>query len=102
MLDIANLHHRETGVRIAKVLPFENRYIVLLDDYEASQARLWANLRCLGHEGDLVWAASTPSSSDMFTDMAWHEGRLVARTWECFMITLDPNTGRILEQVFTK
>ena len=89
-------------MRVAKVLPFENHYIVLLDCDEAAQAQLWDSLRCLGPEGDLVWAASTPSSSDVFTDVMWNEGRLVALTWECFMITLDPNTGRILEQVFTK
>jgi hypothetical protein len=69
MQDIADLHYRATGVRVSQILPFEGDYIVLLDYYDASQARIWANLRRLRSDGDVVWAASTPSSSDMFTDV---------------------------------
>jgi hypothetical protein len=102
MPDIAELHQLATGVRVSKVLPCEDDYIVLLDYYGASQARLWANLRRLRSDGGVVWAASTPSPSDMFTDVEWYDGRLTAWTWECFMITVDPKTGRLLEKVFTK
>jgi hypothetical protein len=102
MLDIAELHQRATGVSVAKVLPCEGDYIVLLDYHQASQVRLWANLRRARSNGDVVWAASTPSSSDMFTDVEWRDGRLIAWTWECFMITLDPGTGQFVEKVCTK
>jgi hypothetical protein len=32
----------------------------------------------------------------MFTDVDWRDGRLIAWTWESSMITVDPNTGRVL------
>lgn len=102
MADIAELHQRATGVPISKILPCERDYIVLLDYYHASQARLWANLRRLRSNGEVVWSASAPSSSDMFTDMEWRDGRLFVWTWEGFMITVDPETGRFLEKGFTK
>jgi hypothetical protein len=102
MLDIADLHGRATGVRVSKALPCGDDHIVLLDYYQASQSRVWANLRRLKSNGDVVWAASTPSSSDIFTEVDWRDGRLVAWTWECFMITVDQETGRPIEVVFTK
>jgi hypothetical protein len=52
--------------------------------------------------GEVVWAAFTPGASDIFTDVAWRDGHLVARTWECFMITVDQETGRPVEVLFTK
>ena len=61
--------HRATGVRVSKVLPCEDDYIVLLDHYHASQARLRANVRRLRSDGVVVWAVSTPGSSDIFTDV---------------------------------
>ena len=52
--------------------------------------------------GDVVWAASTPGSSDIFTDVDWRDERLVAWTWECFKITVDQETGRPVDVLFTK
>jgi hypothetical protein len=102
MPDIAELHQSATGVRVSKVLPCEDDYIVLLDYHDASKARLEANLRRLHSDGSVVWAATTPNSNGMFTDVEWRDGRLTAWTWEGFIITVDPRTGRLLEKVFTK
>jgi hypothetical protein len=101
-MDIADLHERATGVRVSKTLPCADDYIVLLDYEQASRSKLWANLRRLKSTGELVWAASTPSSSDIFTDVDWCDGRLVASTWECFKITVDQETGRPVDVLFTK
>src|SRR5260370_37400806 len=87
---------------VSKTLPCGDDHIVLLDHYQASQSKVWVNLRRLKSTGDVVWAASTPSSSDIFTDVDWRDGRLVARTWECFMITADQETGGPVEGLFTK
>jgi hypothetical protein len=102
MPDIADLHERATGVRVSKALPCGDDHIVLLDYYQASQSKVWANLRRVRSTGDIVWAATAPNSSDIFTDVDWRDGRLVARTWECFMITVDQETGRPVEVIFTK
>ena len=102
MPDTADLHARAIGVRVSKALSCGDDHIVLLDYQEASQSKVWANLRRVRSTGDIVWAASTPSSSDIFTDVDWRDGRLVAWTWECFMITVDQETGRPVEVTFTK
>jgi len=102
MVDVAGLQERATGVRVSKTLPCGDDHIVLLDYYQASQAKLWANLRRVNSSGTVVWAASTPSSSDIFTDVAWRDGHLVTWTWECFMITVDQETGKPVDVLFTK
>jgi hypothetical protein len=102
MPDIADLHERATGVRVSKALPCGDDHIVLLDYYQAAQSSVRANLRRVKSTGDVVWAASTPSSCDIFTMVDWRDGRLVAWTWEGFMITVDQETGKPIEVVFTK
>ena len=102
MMNIADLHERATGVRVSKVLPCGDDHIILLDYFQASQSRVWANLHRLKSTGAVVWEACTPSSSDIFTDVDWRDGRLVAWTWEGFMITVDQETGRPVEVGYTK
>ena len=102
MVDIADLQERATGVHVSKTLPCGDDHIVLLDYYQASQSKLWENLRRVNSAGTLVWAASAPGSSDIFTDIAWRDGRLVAWTWEGFMITVDQETGKPGDAIFAK
>jgi hypothetical protein len=52
--------------------------------------------------GDVVWAASAPGSGDIFTNVDWRDGHLVAWTWQCFMITMDHETGKPIDVLFTK
>ena len=102
MVDIADLQERTTGVHVSKTLPCGDEHIVLLDYYQASQSKLWANLRRVNSAGTLVWRASAPGSSDIFTDIAWRDGSLVAWTWEGFTITVDQETGKPIDVIFTK
>ena len=102
MVDIADLQERATGVHVSKTLPCGDDHIVLLDYYQASQSKLWANLRRVDSAGTVVWAASAPGSSDIFTDIAWRDQRLVVWTWEGFMITVDQETGKPVDVIFTK
>jgi hypothetical protein len=102
MLDIAELQERATGVRVFKTLPCGDDCIILLGYYEASQTKLRANLRRLKMTGEVVWMASAPGSSDIFINADLRGGRLVAWTWEGFMMTVDHDTGRVDEAVFTK
>jgi hypothetical protein len=102
MADIVDLQERATGVHVSKTLPCGDDRIILLDYYQASQSKLWANLRRVNSAGAVVWAASAPGSSDIFTNVDWRDGCLIAWTWECFMITLDQETGKLIEVLFTK
>jgi hypothetical protein len=101
-VDIADVQERATGGHVSKTLPCGDDQIVLLDYDQASQSKLRANLRRVNPAGALVWAASAPGSSDIFTDVAWRDGRLVAWTWESFMITVDQETGKPVDVLFTK
>jgi hypothetical protein len=102
MADVADLQERATGIRVSKTLPCGDDYIVLLDSDQASRSKLWANLRRVKSAGAVVWATSAPSSSDIFTDVAWRDGHLVAWTWQCSMITVDQETGKPVDVLFTK
>jgi outer membrane protein assembly factor BamB len=102
MVDIVDLQERATGVHVSKTLPCGDDHIVLLDYDQASRSKLRANLRRVKSDGTVVWAASAPGSNDIFTNVAWRDGLLVAWTWECFMITVDQETGKPVEVLFTK
>ncbi|HWS96934.1 MAG TPA: hypothetical protein VN620_10745, partial [Candidatus Methylomirabilis sp.] len=47
MPDTAGPHEGATGVDVSKTLPCSDGHIVLLDYYQASQSKVWANLRRL-------------------------------------------------------
>ena len=102
MSEIADSHESATGIDVSKTLPCSDGQVVLLDYYQASQSKIRANLRRLTSTGDLVWAASPPNPGDLFTNVDYRDGRLVAWTWEGFMITIDLETGKPLEALFTK
>lgn len=102
VVDIAEMQESATGVHVSRTLTCGDDYIVLLDYYEASRSRFWPNLRRVKSDGTVVWAKCAPRSSDIFTDVAWCDGLLVAWTWECFRITVDQETGKPVEVLFTK
>ena len=101
MPDTADLHARAIGVRVSKALSCGDDHIVLLDYQEASQSKVWANLRRVRSTGDIVWAGIYAQLQRHFTDVDWRDGRLVAWTWECFMIIVDQETGRAVGVTFT-
>jgi hypothetical protein len=102
MADAAGRHEEATEVDVSKTLPCSDGHIVLLDYYQASQSKVWANLRRINSSGQVVWAASPPNSSDIFTNVEYRDGRLVAWTWGGFMISIDQETGKPIEALFTK
>ena len=62
------------------------------------------NLVRVAGDGSVRWRAELPpdEGADAFVAVEWEGDRLVANTWSCYRVQLDPNTGRILDQVFTK
>jgi hypothetical protein len=90
------------GVPVAATLPLGSDLIVLFDYHEASQKRVWDNLMRVRPDGTIVWRASPPTSTAGFTKIEWIGGNLMAWTWECFMLRLDPASGRVLESTFMK
>lgn len=102
MADIVELVERSTGVHVSNTLACGEDHIVILDSYQATQLKLWDNLRRVNSQGDLVWAASAPGSGDTFIKTEWQEGLLVAWTWQCYLVTLDHHTGKVINVKFTK
>ncbi|HZO53492.1 MAG TPA: hypothetical protein VFB63_12320 [Bryobacteraceae bacterium] len=101
-MDAIERLRRSINIPVQKAIDVEDGFIVVLDYYEAGKLGVWENLLRIRADGSVVWKLCTPSSSDMFTDVAWLDGKLVAWTWECFMVTIDVASGRILQSVFTK
>ena len=53
-------------------------------------------------DGRVVWRISATSQFESYVDLAIKEGRLVAWSWTGYRLTVDPNSGSILEKIFVK
>lgn len=102
MTDVAEEFGRRVKIPVAKALAVAEDFIVLLDYDGASQAHLDSNLFRLRADGTIQWAACLPVSGDLVTNIDWRDGRLIAWTWDCRMMTIAPSNGTVVESVFTK
>jgi len=63
------------------------------------------NLLLIGPTGDIRWRAELPDviGADAFVSMAFaDDGSIVSGTWSGYRVRIDPASGRLLEQTFTK
>lgn len=102
MPDAVHEYCDKVGVPASKVLPCGDDWIVLLDYYQASGAKVLNNLVRLKPDGGLVWRICSPRSGDTFTNIEWRDGRLAAWTWQGYSMAIDHDSGRASEVVFTK
>jgi hypothetical protein len=84
-------------------LPDGKSRILLFDSPAGSGGRL-ENLVCVDHEGALIWTAQLPKDTlpDAFLSARMEGAVIVANTWSCFAVTIDPRTGKTLGCAFTK
>jgi hypothetical protein len=88
-------------------LPGTDDAVVVLD-FEAGprsgsgSIRGWPNLVRVRADGSVVWRASALDAQDSWVSVQWSSGTLTANTWSCFVVTLDPETGAKMSQVFSK
>jgi hypothetical protein len=88
-------------------LPDGTSRILLFDSPTGSKGRL-ENLVCVDHCGGLIWTAQLPNDTvpDAFISaslsMKSDGPVIIAHTWSCFALTIDPKTGKTLSCVFTK
>ncbi len=70
----------------------------------AGASRQDKNLVCLGPDGHIRWVAELPTTdpNDCFTAVGRDGGLLLANTWSCFAVWIDPDTGRTVRSEFTK
>ena len=92
------------GYPVDEVLPVpdsDDCLVLLL--YDRGPATAFRNLLRCRPDGVVVWRAELPDrGADAYVGVRWMGEHLVAGSWSGFEVRLDPGTGRILEQTFTK
>ena len=95
---------RFEGHDIVRIAPQPNgdRCLAILASRRRPSAT-FPNLVCVGPTGDVQWRAAPPEAvNDAFVAAAWDGARILANTWSCFQVSLDPTTGAAIEARFTK
>lgn len=68
--------------------------------------RAW-NLTRRRADGSLVWSAELPevpehTGFDGYVSAEWNRGRVFANSWSGYWVEIDPATGRVIDQQFTR
>jgi hypothetical protein len=92
------------AVLTALFVPESDDAIVLLDADTPGAPKSDRNLVRCRVDGSVVWRAELPDPSgpDAYTEVTWAKAGLLGNSWSCYLVRLDPMTGRILEKTFTK
>jgi hypothetical protein len=99
---------RPDGLRVAKAIqiPKTSKAVVLLmppsDPSRPVPSYYPSDLVCVNAEGIVVWRAAALGLSDGWVEVSWNNGVLVANTWSCYCVRLDPADGSELSRIFTK
>jgi hypothetical protein len=91
------------GKKVQVALPLAGgaRCVILLV-YNGREKGAFKNLFCIERDGTVAWTAELPEPIDVFVDAELHADELIAHTFSCYMITMSPETGQVIRQVFTK
>jgi hypothetical protein len=93
--------HRPVGTRIVQLLPLGDRIVVREDYYQFPRGT--SNVYCLDAELQRVWAAELPAETDVYANpVVQREAQLSCASWDGSTCTIDPATGRITHEEFTK
>ncbi len=85
-------------------IPGTARAVVLLS-YETAPPGPCNNLVCIEPSGRIAWRAELPTreSTDAYVSCDFvEEGTVSARSWSCYHVNIDANTGKIVRKDFTK
>jgi hypothetical protein len=89
-------------VQVALPLTGGTRCVILLDRFPPIRPKAFKNLFCIERDGTVVWTAGLYQTHDSFVDAELREEGLIAYTWSCFRVTMNPETGQVISEVFTK
>jgi hypothetical protein len=93
--------YRGRKVQVALPLPGGARCVVLLA-YDARENKAFKNLFCIDRDGTIIWTAELYQPIDEFVEAELGEEGLIAQTWSGLRVTMNPETGQVISQVFTK
>jgi|SRR6266567_4353939 len=90
-------------VRWASAVPGSNDGLVLYYYYVPDKRnQAFKNLVRIRPDGSTIWHADLPTRTDTYTNVQLDKRKLTAWSWEGFTAEIDIETGRILDQLFTK
>jgi hypothetical protein len=91
------------GFPVEKAVLSQNDAIIVLLKYEVKKYGDFENLLLLKPDGTALWYAQLPTSSgDAYVDFEVSNSKLFANSWSCYRVEIDVQTGKILQQDFTK
>jgi outer membrane protein assembly factor BamB len=93
------------GYPVETIVPLVNSDdCIVLYHYMSGHKRFFQNLVRCRHDGTIVWRAELPDAAigDVYVSVGLRDGQLVANSWSCYLVVLDPETGQILSTRFTK
>jgi hypothetical protein len=89
-------------VKKAAILEDGAKCLVLLDPFSCLDQGAFKNLFCVDREGHTVWIAPLPETHDRFGDFHFRGEKIVAYSVSGYLVTLEWDTGRVVDQVFVK
>lgn len=89
------------GGDVVKVvaLPESEDCVVIITGGNGDSAR---NLIKVRKDGSIAWRAEAPPEFGNYVDIDLQNGDLMAWSWSCYLLKLDPEKGTILDKSFTK
>lgn len=90
------------GMKVVAASPIAHGRCIILLDRDASKEKVFENLLCIEHSGQVAWKAELPDQPDSFVEFEATANSLIAWTWSCWMMRLDPATGKTIERKFVK
>jgi hypothetical protein len=88
---------------VFQTLHLPDARIVVLD-WSNDKSYRYENLFCYNLDGSLKWKAHLPEHTgpDCFVGIRLDNRKLIANTWSCYAVWIDPATGQHLRMEFTK
>ncbi|AMJ65808.1 hypothetical protein [Hymenobacter sp. PAMC 26628] len=88
--------------KVLETQQFEEVLLVIYNWMEFSREVPTLNLYAYGLDGGRLWIAEERHSGDFFTGFVGGRKMIRVSTWDCFLCTLDPATGKIVGSEFAK
>lgn len=96
--------HLDFPLRVLDAIRLDDRILVIHDYMAYPKEKPAPNLVAYTMTGERLWTAenlTASSATDAYTAFI-SESPLWVWNFECFRCKIDPNTGKLLESVFTK
>ena len=89
------------GTQIVQLLPVGENVVVREDYYEFPRGA--SNVYCVNAQLETIWEAELPHPTDAYANPVVEDASaLRCASWDGFTCDIDPQSGRLLKQSFTK